>query len=91
MTSLAVRTIDALRTEHDGLTALAANLSDDRLSGPSGASEWSVAQVLSHLGSGSEISLASLKAALGEGEAPDDDFNRSVWARWDAMSPTDQQ
>jgi uncharacterized protein (TIGR03083 family) len=91
MSTLAARTIGALRTEHDTLMAHAAGLTDEQLSGPSGASEWSVAQVLSHLGSGSEIALAGLRAALGQGEAPDDDFNRSVWDRWDAMAPADQR
>ena len=91
MTTLAARTIDALRAEHDALAHLVPTFTDDQLSGPSGASEWSVAQVLSHLGSGSEISLASLQAALGQGEAPDDDFNRSVWDRWDSMTPVEQR
>jgi uncharacterized protein (TIGR03083 family) len=91
MTTLATRTIEALRREHDVLADVASALTDDQLSGPSGASEWSVAQVLSHLGSGGEITLASLNAALGEGDAPDDEFNRSVWARWDAMAPADQR
>ncbi len=90
MTTLAARRIDALRREHDGLATLAPTLTDDQLAGSSGAGEWSVAQVLSHLGSASVIGLANLRAALGEGQAPDDDFNRSVWARWDAM-PGDQQ
>ncbi|MCW2785636.1 MAG: hypothetical protein JWP74_2153 [Marmoricola sp.] len=90
MTTLASRTIDALRQEHDGLAVLVSALSPDQLAGPSGASEWSVAQVLSHLGSGSEISLAGLQVALGEREAPDDSFNRSVWDRWDAMTPAEQ-
>ncbi|WP_188837137.1 maleylpyruvate isomerase N-terminal domain-containing protein [Flexivirga endophytica] len=91
MTSLAIRTIDALRQEHDALAGVAAALTDDQLSGPSGASEWSVAQVLSHLGSGAEITLASLRAARGEGDAASDDFNRSVWDRWDAMAPAEQR
>lgn len=91
MTTLATRTIEALRREHDVLADVASSLTDDQLSGPSGASEWSVAQVLSHLGSGGEITLASLDAALGEGDTPDDEFNRSVWARWDAMTPADQR
>ncbi|MET3961825.1 uncharacterized protein (TIGR03083 family) [Marmoricola sp. OAE513] len=91
MTSLAARTIDALRHENDVLTALAATFTDAQLTGPSGASEWTVAQVLSHLGSGSEISLAGFQAALGERDVPGDDFNPSVWARWDAMSPTEQR
>ena len=91
MSSLAARTVDALRTEHDALAAFATSLTDEQLSGLSGASEWSVAQVLSHLGSGSEIALAGLKAALGQGEVPGDDFNRSVWDRWDAMDPREQR
>jgi uncharacterized protein (TIGR03083 family) len=91
MTTLASRTIDALRHEHDDLESIVSQLTADQLSGPSGASEWSVAQVLSHLGSGSEISRASLLAGLGESTAPDDTFNRSVWARWDAMAPAEQR
>jgi uncharacterized protein (TIGR03083 family) len=62
----------------------------EELTGPSGANGWSVAQVLSHLGSGAEINLATLDAALGRGDAPDGDFNKRVWARWDAMTPTEQ-
>jgi uncharacterized protein (TIGR03083 family) len=91
MTTLAARTIGALRLEHDTLAGLVPTFTSDQLSGPSGASEWPVAQVLSHLGSGSEITLASLRAALGEGEAPDDDFNRAVWARWDSSTPEEQR
>ena len=89
--TLSARTIAALRAEHDALADLVGGLSDDQLTGPSGASEWSVAQVLSHLGSGSEISLAGLETALGRREAPGDDFNRSVWDRWDAMTPQEQR
>jgi uncharacterized protein (TIGR03083 family) len=91
MTTLAARTIDALRHEHDDLEPVVSALTADQLTGPSGASEWTVADVLSHLGSGSEISLAALQAALGEREAPGDDFNPSVWDRWNAMTPEDQR
>ncbi len=91
MTSLAIQTIEALRQEHDALAGIVATLSEDQLSGPSGASEWSVAQVLSHLGSGGEITLALLRAELGEGDAPGEDFNRSVWDRWDVMAPAEQR
>jgi len=90
MTTLASRTIDALRSEHDDLASVVAGLSPDQLTGPSGASEWSVAQVLSHLGSGSEISLAGLQVALGEREPLGEDFNRTVWDRWDAATPAEQ-
>ncbi|MET0423234.1 MAG: maleylpyruvate isomerase family mycothiol-dependent enzyme, partial [Actinoplanes sp.] len=65
-------------------------LSAEQLTGPSGASEWTVADVLSHLGSGAEIGLAGFRAALGEAEAPGPDFNPSVWDRWNALSPQAQ-
>jgi uncharacterized protein (TIGR03083 family) len=90
MTSLADRTITALRDLHDELAALVPTLTDAQLTGPSGASEWSVAQVLSHLGSGSEIALASYQSALTGAPAPEPDFNQGVWDRWNAMSPQDQ-
>jgi uncharacterized protein (TIGR03083 family) len=90
MLSLADRTIAALRATHDELAALTPGLSDEQLTGPSGASDWSVAQVLSHLGSGAEIALAGYRAALAGTTAPEQTFNESVWDRWNAMAPRDQ-
>ncbi len=90
MTTPAAQTITALRREHDSLASLVATLTPEQLTGPSGASEWTVADVLSHLGSGAEISLAGLRAAAPGAEAPGPDFNQSVWDRWNAMSPQDQ-
>ncbi len=90
MTTLADRTIAALRTVHDDLAALVPGLSPEQLTGPSAATEWTVAQVLSHLGSGAEIALASLQAALSAAPAPGADFNPGVWDRWNAMSPDEQ-
>ena len=90
MTSLADDTIAALRSTHDDLAPLVRDLSTAQLSAPSGASEWTVAQVLSHLGSGAEISQAGFRAALDEAPAPDDDFNQGVWPRWNELSPRAQ-
>lgn len=90
MTSTADRAISALRTGHDELAAVVASLSPEQLTGPSGASEWTKADVLSHLGSGAEIGLATLRASLGEADAPAADFNQSVWDRWNAKAPADQ-
>src|SRR5580698_5079489 len=90
MTSLADQTIAALRRLHDELQELVLTLTPAQLTGPSGASEWTVAQVLSHLGSGSEIALASYRTALEDAPAPGPDFNQGVWDRWNAMSPEDQ-
>jgi uncharacterized protein (TIGR03083 family) len=88
MSELADRAIAALRVEHDTLVALLANLDRDRLDAPSGADGWTVAQVLSHLGSGAEIGLAPIARATGQSAESED--NRTIWARWDAASPTDQ-
>lgn len=89
MTSLTDRTIEADRRTYDNTAALVRGLSDDDLLRPSGASEWSVAQVLSHLGSGAEIARDGLRSALA-GEQGVADANQAVWARWDAMSPREQ-
>src|SRR3954469_22531298 len=90
MTNLASRTIAALRGEHDALASTVPALSAEQLTGPSGASDWTVADVISHLGSGAEISLAGLRGALGETDPPGDGFNQSVWDRWNARSPQEQ-
>ena len=51
---------------------------------------WSVAQALSHLGSGAEIAGATLRAAVDGTAGPGDGFNESVWERWNALSPREQ-
>ena len=78
--------IAALRTGNDRLAALVSNLGDEDLARPSGASEWDISQVLSHLGSGAEITRATVQAALDGRPNPGRDFNRTVWDRWNAMS-----
>jgi uncharacterized protein (TIGR03083 family) len=91
MTSLADQVIAALRSGHDDLSAHVATLGDKELEGPSAASEWTVAQVLSHLGSGAEIARAALdRAVSGAGAAPEG-FNQGVWDRWNAMTPVQQR
>lgn len=85
------RIITALRTEHDLLAEFAASLSDDQLAQRSGATEWTIAEALSHLGSGGEITLAGLRNALDGQPAPDADFNPPVWDRWNALSAADKR
>lgn len=86
MSTLADRSIAALRANHDDLSFRVQGFASADLDRPSGSSEWDVAQVLSHLGSGAEIMLASVNGGIaGEGPPPQD-FNVSVWDRWNAMS-----
>jgi uncharacterized protein (TIGR03083 family) len=87
--SLPDRTIAALRANHDRLAAAVASLDEARLTGPSGASEWTIADVLSHLGSGAEIGWYPVKAAA-TGERIDAPDNQEVWDRWNSMTPADQ-
>ncbi|MFC0534131.1 maleylpyruvate isomerase N-terminal domain-containing protein [Phytohabitans kaempferiae] len=78
--------IAVLRTGHDDLAGLVSGLSDDELAGPSGAAEWDISQVLSHLGSGAVIGRATLQAALDGEPNPGHEFNLTTWDKWNAMS-----
>ncbi|GGM28723.1 maleylpyruvate isomerase family mycothiol-dependent enzyme [Dactylosporangium sucinum] len=91
MTTRADQAIAALRTGHDELTALVRGLTPEQLRGPSAAGEWDVSQVISHLGSGAEINLEAVRRSLSGEPAPDFEFNKGVWARWDAMTPDERQ
>jgi uncharacterized protein (TIGR03083 family) len=88
MTTLVERTVAALRANHNTLAALVPTLSEENLSDPSGAREWSIAQALSHIGSGAEIGRKPIATAAGERVEAED--NQSIWARWNASSPADQ-
>ena len=88
MNQLVDRTIAALRAEHDELAGLVRTLTDDQLATTSGASDWTVAQALSHLGSGAEIGRAPIARAAGETVEAED--NPTIWARWDASAPRAQ-
>jgi uncharacterized protein (TIGR03083 family) len=90
MTTLTDRTITALRATHDDLATLVSDLSEDQLHRTSGATDWTVAQVLSHLGSGAEIALAVLTATIAGTTAPGEGVTDPVWDRWNAMKPPDQ-
>jgi uncharacterized protein (TIGR03083 family) len=52
-------------------------------------SEWSIADVLSHIGSGAVILARQFDDIVG-GRASDQDFNQSVWDEWNAKPPAAQ-
>lgn len=79
--------ISTLRQSHDRLAGVVGKLSPEQVSGPSYCDEWSVAQVLSHLGSGAEIALLNLEASLAGDPAPSRDLYQEIWDRWNAKSP----
>jgi uncharacterized protein (TIGR03083 family) len=81
--------VGVLRASVDRLHALGSGLDDDQLVSQSYCDDWSIAQVLSHLGSGAVISLRSLQDVRA-GNATPDGFNQSVWDEWNAKSPRAQ-
>jgi uncharacterized protein (TIGR03083 family) len=89
MTDLVDASIEALRTNHDQLADLVGSASPDDLNRTSGATEWSVADVLSHLGSSSELWLLRLRAGIDGVEVGEID-NHAVWDRWNALAPEKQ-
>ena len=81
--------IAALRNSHDRLAALAGPLTPEQLRGQSYCTDWSIAQVLSHLGSGAEISTLMLDSALA-GTPLDREAFAPIWDTWNSKSPEAQ-
>jgi uncharacterized protein (TIGR03083 family) len=82
--------IAAVRSSYDRLASLTDPLSAEKLASGSYCSEWSIAQVLSHLGSGAEIFGLFLDAGLSGGEPPAREAFKPIWDRWNARSPQEQ-
>jgi uncharacterized protein (TIGR03083 family) len=79
--------IGALRRSHDGLRVLVEPLDLEQLQQRSYCSEWSIAQVLSHIGSQAEISGLVLDAGLSGQDPPGPDAFIPIWESWNAKDP----
>ena len=85
-----VSPVAALRSSHDRLRALLEPLGPDDVRRPAYPTEWSIAQVASHLGSGAQIGELSFDAGLaGTGPVPRESY-QAVWDEWNAKSPPAQ-
>jgi uncharacterized protein (TIGR03083 family) len=82
--------IQALRHSHETLQAVAGPLDAGQLERRSYASQWSIAQVLSHLGSQAEIFSLLLDAGLAGQDPPGQDAFPPIWEAWNAKSPDNQ-
>ena len=84
--------IDALHASSRRLRERTEDLAEEQLSAPSMADGWSVAQVLSHLGSAGEICTALLRRGLdGDLTPPSSADTAPVWERWNALSGLEQR
>jgi uncharacterized protein (TIGR03083 family) len=82
--------VEALRSSVDRLSELTASLTEQQLTGGAYPTDWTIAQVLSHLGSGAVITQRRLEDALAGQETPDD-FAPGVWDTWNTKSPVAQR
>jgi uncharacterized protein (TIGR03083 family) len=88
-TPLVEQLLAALRQSHDRLATAVADLAGADVERSSYHS-WSIAQVLSHLGSGADIYTLVLEAGLSGTPAPGAEEDKPIWDRWDARSPEEQ-
>ena len=78
--------VDALRSSVARLRDLASTIDADQLAGRAYPTEWSVADVLSHIGSGAVIMQRRLEDSLAHLATPDD-FAPPIWETWNAKDP----
>lgn len=80
---------NALKNEYDRVVNKVESEGSSFLEQPSYCSEWQVYQVVSHLGSGAEIFLRSLEAALDGKEALSNEGRQAIWDHFNALGPQD--
>jgi len=79
--------LDVLAGSHDRLSDLVCELDDEALRGRSYCDDWTIAQVLSHIGSGAEILGKAVDAIVAGEDPPSRDTFPEIWARWNVMGP----
>lgn len=80
----------ALRNSRARLLATAPSLTAEQARERSYDTEWSIGQVLSHIGTGSIFFKFILDAGLTGAPMPGIDVMRPIWDEWNAKSPEDQ-
>ncbi|MGH3292347.1 MAG: maleylpyruvate isomerase family mycothiol-dependent enzyme, partial [Trebonia sp.] len=82
--------VRAVRASHDRLAGIVAGLDGDALRAQSYDTEWSVADVLSHMGSGAEIFSLYVDSGVTGGDPPAPEDFKPIWEAWNARSPEEQ-
>ena len=90
MTVTAQESIVALRASHERIKALVEPMDEAALLAPS-AHEWSIAEVLSHLGSQAEILGTFFDASVAGEPVPGFEIAQPIWDAWNAKSPVAQR
>jgi uncharacterized protein (TIGR03083 family) len=82
--------IRAIRASHDRFAGLLTPLSEQAVRGPSYDTDWSIAQVASHLGSQAEIFGLFLTAGLSGQQPPGAEAFHPIWDQWNNRTPVQQ-
>lgn len=82
--------LTVLTAAQDRLAAAVQPLPPERLTDPAYPSKWSIAQVMSHLGSSTEIFDLYVRAGMVGEPVPGRERVQRIWDRWNAKAP-DQQ
>jgi uncharacterized protein (TIGR03083 family) len=77
----------ALHNSHDHLGALIDALDPGQLTARSYCDDWTIAQVLSHLGSGAEVFSLMAEAGVAGTEPPGPHTFPPIWDAWNSKSP----
>ncbi|HEY0870938.1 MAG TPA: maleylpyruvate isomerase family mycothiol-dependent enzyme [Acidothermaceae bacterium] len=80
----------ALRNSRARLVETVTPLTPEQLRSQSYDTEWSIAQVLSHMGTGAIFFKLILEAGLAGEPAPGIDVMTPIWDLWNAKSPEEQ-
>lgn len=82
--------MSALRESHQRLDGLLTTIPTEDVTQPAYPTEWSIAQVASHLGSQAETFLLSLDAGRHGTAPPGLEQFQPIWDRWNAKQPAEQ-
>lgn len=80
----------ALRRSHENLAQVVDTLTPNQLRGASYNSEWTIAQTLSHIGSGAEIFSARIENTRSGAASDEHDVSQPIWDAWNARTPEQQ-
>jgi len=82
--------VAALRGSHERLRALVGRLTRDQLGWPAYPQDWTIAQVMAHLGALAEVFIGRVNAVRAGEPDPGRSADGSTWLAWSAKSPDDQ-
>ncbi len=81
--------VDELQRSVARLRGIVQRLDDDQLATQAYPTEWTVADVLSHLGSGAVIMKRRIDDIVAGADTPDD-FAPTTWEEWNAKGPSER-